>query len=145
VETKDYIPIIIGLITFGIPGLIAFIKIIQSERTQKSQEGLDAAQASEYLNKTSQTLMKELEKRYDEVSVELDEVKEKFERKIEELTFALYVRDEYIDHLVQIIHLLSQQIVDMEGCPHYEPKPREDIEQEIRERGNHGSSNPEAP
>lgn len=117
----DYIPIVIALIGAAVPGLLALIKM-------RSQVRRDNSDAAESLSNAAAALIKPFSERVDK----LEKDRERDKVIIEDHYFRLRVSNAYIDHLLQVIQVLTKQLVDAKIIPECSPMTIEEIEKTIK-------------
>lgn len=149
---KEYltllIPVIVAILTVGIPGVLAY-------RKMKKQDRLDDTSVASQQVGISLDLVGELNTQYDKMSVrlkiseELNEqhtirirdleeaeranqiVREENQTTIEKLYFEQRVSTAHSNHLIGIIHTYAKQMAEVNIIPAVVPKTRKEIEAEL--------------
>ena len=149
---KEYltllIPVIVAILTVGIPGILAYLKM-------KKQDRLDDTTVASQQVGISLDLVNELNKQYDnmsarlKISEELNErhtvrirdleeaertnqiVREENKTTIEKLYFEQRVSTAHNNHLIGIIHAYAKQMTEVNIIPVAVPKTRKEIEAEL--------------
>jgi len=149
---KEYInlliPLLIAVLTVGVPGVIALYKMLKQDKVDNSSvanqqvgTSLDLVEKlqeqyefllvrlekAEVLNEQRDIKIRDLEEARRADSVTLDENK----RTIEKLYFEQRVSTAHINHLISIIRIYAQQMSEVNLVPLCTPKTRKEIEAEV--------------